>query len=255
MVLGSCAGVTYSTRAPLDSALLLIALPLALVACGKQPAEQTDLDKLDRELTSTNQSDPALTAALRGQIMVDPALTQSSNDKSIRPPSRPDPGAIPPDGIGAKPDEVDPATLKTAPAARDCPDCRAAAGALTLGELAKRQQNRSMADCAARLGYSATWAARLSADVPLYPDARVAEAAGAQECGLRVVSFVTAAPVTRVIDWYYTKTSKAGFAAEHQRDGAMHVLGGTRGHAAYVVYVSPRNGGGSDVDLVTNQGN
>ncbi|TPG10981.1 hypothetical protein EAH84_11750 [Sphingomonas oligophenolica] len=234
--------------------MLLVALPLALVACGKKPADQTDLDRLDNELTAANQSDPAMTAAVRGQIMVDPGLTQSSNEKSIRPPSRPDPNAIPPDGIGAKPDGVDPATLKPAPAARDCPDCRAAAGALTLGELAKRQKNASIAHCAGQLGYSATWAARLPADVPLYPDARVAEAAGAQPCGLRVVSFATAAPVTRVIDWYYTKTHNAGYAAEHQRDGAQHVLGGTRGDAAYVIYVSPRAGGGSDVDLVTNQG-
>ena len=234
--------------------LLLVVLPLALVACGKQPAASTDLDDLDRELTAANQSDPVLTAALRDQIMVDPTLRQTANDKSIRPPSRPDPGAIPPDGIGARPDGVDPATLTTAPAAGDCPDCRAAAGALTLGELAKRQKNRALADCAARLRYSATWAARLSDAVPLYPDARVAEAAGASECGLRVVSFATAAPVDRVIDWYYTRTSRAGFAAEHQRDGAQHVLGGTQGDAAFVVYVSPRDGGGSDVDLVTNGG-
>jgi hypothetical protein len=32
------------------------------------------------------------------------------------------------------------------------------------------------------------------------------------------------------------------------------VLGGTRGEDAYVVYVTARKGGGSDVDLVSNAG-
>jgi hypothetical protein len=240
-------GVTKSARA-------LLLLPIALVACSKKPASETDLDKLDRELTAGNQGDPALTAALRDQIMVDPALTQQSNDKSVRPPPRPDPGAVPPDDIATKSDGIDAATLAAAPDARDCPDCRLAAGALTLGELAKRQKNKRIADCAQRLGYSATWAARLSDDVPLYPDARVLEAAGAAQCGLRVVSFATSAPVDKVVNWYYTKTARAGYSADHQRDGSEHVLGGTRGDAAYMLYVSPRDGGGSSVDLVTNQG-
>lgn len=234
--------------------LLAAALPLALLACAKPPADQPTLDDLDRELTSNNQGDPVLASAVRGQIMIDPALDQSSNARSVRPPNRPDPGAVPPDDIAATPDGVDPSTLKTAPAAHGCPDCALAAGALTLGELARRQKNRRIADCSARLRYSATWAARLSGDVPLYPDARVTEAAGATGCGLRVVSFASAAPVDRIIDWYYTKTSRVGFAAEHQRQDSRHILGGTRGDAAYMLYVSPRPGGGSAVDMVTNTG-
>lgn len=238
----------------------LIALSLALVACGKKPASQTDLDALDRELTDTAKPgasrDPALTAALRDQIMVDPGLAHPANANAVRPPPSPDAGATPPDGIGARPDGVDPAALKSAPPATgDCPNCRRAAGALTLGELARRQPNRAIADCASRLTYSATWANRLPADVPLYPDARVAEAAGAEGCGLRVVSFASAAPVTRIVDWYYTGTARAGYAADHQAAGAEHRLGGTRGEAAYMLYVSPHPGGGSDVDLVTNAGN
>lgn len=234
-----------------------LAATLALGACSKPPASQQDLDSLDKELTESakpaNQADPAITAALHDQIMVDPALTQSANTNVIRPPNRPTSGAVPPDGIGARPDGVSAAALRSAPAARsDCPACRKAKGALTLGELASRQAGG--AACAAHVTYSATWANRLPAGVPLFPDARVAEAAGAPACGLRVVSFASAAPVGRVLDWYYTQVTRAGYSADHQADGTQHVLGGTRGDAAYIVYVTPHAGGGSDVDLVANGG-
>nr|WP_208404096.1 hypothetical protein [Sphingomonas insulae] len=227
---------------------------LLLAACSKQPASQQDLDSLDKELTGAtqasgadNQRDPALTAALHDQIMVDPALTQSANTNVVRPPSRPDPLSIPTDPV--RDDRVTAADLKAVPAARkDCPECRKADGALTLGELASRQSGD--ATCTQRVSYSAGWANRLPADVPLYPDARVREAAGNDACGLRVVSFTSGAPVGRILDWYNARVSRAGYSAEHQASGAMHVLGGTRGDAAYVLYATANPAGGSDVDLL-----
>ena len=235
-------------------------LALALVACGKTPASQQDLNSLDAELTASeagNVRDPALTAALADQIMVDPQLAQSSNGNAVRPPPRPDSGAVPPDGIANRSDPTDPATLKHAPAASGtCPECQAAKGALTLGALAERQTNPGAAACAAAIGYGAGWASRLPADLPLYPDARLAEAAGADRngCRLRVVSFASNAAVDRLIDYYYTKATAAGYSAGHRTDGAQHVLGGTRGNDAYVVYVTAHKGGGSDVDIVSNAG-
>lgn len=242
-------------RVPLRLAPLF---SLALVACGKDPAFQADLDRLDRELTvaPTPARDPALTAALADQIMIDPMLAQESNANAVRPPPRPDPGATPPVDIALIPDTVDPATLSHAPEPTgDCPACRAATGALTLGALAGRQRAPRTADCAAGIGYSATWANRLPADLPLYPDARVVEAAGTSRagCALRV-SFASAAQLGKVVDWYYTQAIKAGYSAGHQADGRQHVLAGTRGTDAYVVYASPRAGGGTDIDLVVNAG-
>ena len=61
--------------------------------------------------------------------MVDPALAQSANVNAIRPPSRPDTGAVPPDGIGARADTVDAASLKSAPPAKDCPQLQGRRGA------------------------------------------------------------------------------------------------------------------------------
>lgn len=237
---------------------LVFTMLLLLAACGRQPDTQQDLDSLDRELTDANSAgnrrDPTVAQALHDQIMVDPTLAQQSNANAVRPPARPDDGAVPPDL--ARPDPVDARTLRHAPTAGgDCPDCKARTGALTLGALAARQRGRT-ADCAGAVSYSAGWANRLPADLPLYPDARVTEAAGNNlgGCRLRVVSFASSAAATKVIDWYYTRATAARYSAEHRAQGSLHVVGGTRGDDAYVVYVTPRQGGGADVDLVSNAG-
>ena len=130
----------------------------------------------------------------------------------------------------------------------------ATTGALTLGALAARRRVPRTADRVAGIGYSATWANRLSADLPVYPDARVVEAAGTSRASyaLRVASFASAARIGKVVDWYFTRTIKVGYSADHWADGRQHMLAGTRGTDAYVVYASPRAGGGTDIDLVVN---
>lgn len=234
--------------------LCLVVPLLLLAACAKPPAAEQDLDSLDKELTAAvagNQRDPALTAALHDQIMVDPALAQTANANVVRPPSRPDPLAIPVDPTAGRADTVRAADLKPTPAARgDCPTCRKVAGALTLGELAARQGPPGAAGCAQAVTYSAGWSNRLPADVPLYPDARVREAAGNDACGLRIVSFASSAPIGRVLDWYHARVTRAGYSAEHQADGDEHILGGTRGANAYLVRATAGRGGGTDVDLL-----
>ena len=234
--------------------LLSTALLLLLAACGKAADQPTDLDALDRELTAANgpaTADPAVRQALRDPIMTDPGLQQQSNANAVRPPARPDSGAVPPDIVRADP--VDPASLRHAPPPADgCPQCRAKAGAYTLGALAAAQP---VTRACATVSYSAGWANRLPADLPLYPDARVTEAAGSGgACALRAVSFASGAKAAKLIDWYFTRTSAAGYRPEHRAENGVEVLGGTRGAAAFVVYVTPRPGGGADVDLVTNAG-
>ena len=228
---------------------------LTLVACDAAPPKGRTLESLDRELAQapSNARDPALLSALADQILVDPALTQGSNANAIRPPNRPDDGATPAVDIASMPDRVDAAMLRRVPApSSDCPECRAATTALTLGALAETRPQS--ANCAADISYSAIWSTRLPADLPLYPDARVIEAAGNDRngCALRVVNFATTAAVGKVLDWYYTRAATAGYSAGHKTDGAQHVLAGVRGAAAYTLYVSPRSGGGADVDLVVN---
>ena len=167
---------------------LALAFPLALIACG-EPAvdDQQDATRLEADPGNGNAGDPALNAALAGQIMVDPTLTQSSNDDAIRPPPEPMGGAMPPEEAGRRADTVDPRTLKRAPAAAgDCPACRTADAALTLGALAERQTFPNAATCARTIGYSALWANSLPDDLQLYPDAQLSEAAGSDQAGCRL---------------------------------------------------------------------
>lgn len=239
--------------------LPLLALSLALGGCGKPAASGHDLDRLDAQLTggAGNGGDPALAGALHDQIMVDPQLVQSANAGAVRPAPRPDPGSMPPDELGAPRDTSRPGDLKPAPAATPgCRDCVAARGALTLGALAERQSQARVAACAGGLRYATGWADRLPAALPLYPDARVAEAAGNDDngCALRVVSFASSAPPSRVTDWYYAHGSRAGFAADHHEDGMERVLRGTHGASSFMLYLHPRAGGGTEADLVTAGG-
>lgn len=243
---------------------LLMAAGLAgmLAACGPAPAGRNP-DTLDAELVDGNTRDPAMMAALQDQIMVDPALAQQANQDAVRPPARPYSGAVPAEGIaGGGAPAASAATserMKSAPAARgECPGCKAARESLTLGALASRQDNATTASCAGDLDYSSRWAGRLPADLPLYPDARVSEAAGnnAGACRLRAVSFASSAPLQKVLDWYYTRASNAGFSAEHRADGAEHLLGGTRARddGAFALFLTSRSDGGTDVDMVANNG-
>ena len=250
--------------------------PLALAACGAKPAADSNLDSLDAELAGSgnsagNQRDPAMMAALQDQIMVDPALTGQANGDAVRPPAQPYSGATPPDSVaGAKPSDGavtgGPAASASAVAAKpapapsgDCPQCKVRRDSVTLGAVARAQSDKRTSGCARALQYSTNWVGRLPADVPLYPDARVDEAAGATggSCALRVVSFSTGASVQSVIDWYYGKVTAAGYSAEHQADKDQHVLGGTRGRdgGAFVLYVEKRSDGRTEVDLVVNNGN
>ncbi len=233
---------------------------LVLSGCGKTPEEEAALAALDNSLTQANgassASDPALQSALKDQIMVDPALVQQANADTLRPPAQPESGAVPPDDIAAaarKPSG--PEALRSAPPpSGECRQCAAARRTLTLGALAQAQGRQGK--CATSVAYSTSWANRLPREVPLYPDARVAEAAGADGdgCALRVVSFASAAPMQRLLDWYYTKTTNAGFSAERGADGAEHILAGTKKGAAFMIIFRNRKGGGTDVDLMADSG-
>ncbi|MBY0521248.1 MAG: hypothetical protein K2P79_12580 [Sphingomonas sp.] len=246
--------------------MIAIMLSLALAGCGSATDEgNRNLDSLDAELADGNSTgnvrDPALMSALHDQIMVDPALASKANGDTIRPPAQPYSAPVPSEGGTARvAAAVSSETVKPAPApsSADCPQCEARRQSLTLGALAARQGSKNARDCAANVQYSTRWALRLPAELPLYPDARVTEAAGSEKngCALRIVSFASAASTKTVIDWYYTRASNAGYSGEHQADGDEHVLAGTRRRdgAAYALFLTARGDGGTDVDLVASNG-
>ena len=235
---------------------LSIAALVAAAALAGCHSHKQKVEALDNQLIA-NSGDAALNGALNDQIMVDPNLTQQSNADAVRPPPRPYSAAVPPPGAATNA-EAATGSLRHAPAAaKGCPECSTQKGALTLGELARRQHGPGMGGCSADVGYSAAWVNRLG-DLPVYPGGHVNEAAGSNHpgCALRIVSFTTTAPADRVTDWYYTQAIKAGYDGGQQSDGSERVLGGTRAKdgGAYLVFVDPTGDGGSSVDLVVNNG-
>lgn len=235
---------------------LPILLPLALAGCGGS-ASLGDADEV-----SGNAADPALASALQDQIMVDPQLSRQANGDAIRPPGQPYSGGVPSDAVAADTDQVDMGGLMKTPAPtkadQNCTQCAAGRDSVTLGGLAARQRDSRTSQCASSMTYSAGWANRLPRDLPLFPQARVAEAAGSETgtCQLRAVTFSASQPMQTMLDWYYTKAIKSGYTAEHQVDGEQHILGGTRDKdgGAYVLFMTARSDGGTDIDMVANNG-
>lgn len=234
------------------SLMTVAAMALTLAACGRKDDEQASLDVLDNELVG-NAADPALTAALEDQIMVDPNLTTKNGRNAPRAIAQ----LIPPErrADAAKAEYVmaNGRLLRTPAAGKFT---GGAGEPATLGQLAASQKAGAAggAGCAEKLDYSARWAARLAPEMSVYPKARVVEAAGGNEapCKLRVVTFRADTNMQAVLDYYYTKAVRAGYSAEHLEDGKDHMLGGTRRDDAYMLFLREMPGGGTEVDLVSN---
>jgi hypothetical protein len=239
----------------------LLPLPLFLSACGGDK-DGNALAQLDATLTN-NAADPAIRGALSDPILVDPELAGQSNARAVRPAGTPVTGAVPvmsgnAAAAAAEAKKMAGGSLMNAPAPTvgpACADC-AAKRPVTLGALA-RQQGKGAKTCGS-LAYGMGWAERLPVAFPIYPRARLMEAAGvdAGPCGLRAASFVSAVPMQGVIDFYYTRAKHAGYDAEHQILNGEHVLGGTHPQdgAAYVITFGDAPDGGTAVDIVASNG-
>lgn len=239
---------------------------LSLAGCGKSSGDEADIAKLDEKLTGKG-ADPAMNAALNDAILVDPAMTQGANVNVVKAADKPLSGALPADdgydGAIASGEELDSVKLMSAPApvvvaAQDCRNC-GENRAVTLGALAEDQGvKRGKGTCDAKLQYGANWATRMPAEFPVYPRGRVKEAGGVEGgiCDIRVVSFTSSAPRQDVVNYYYTRAKRSGFSADYEIRSGEHTLGGTRDHdgGAYVITFNPHPGGGTDVDIVANNG-
>jgi hypothetical protein len=232
------------------SALMAISI-LGLAACSEAPTKK-DIDKLDAELAGKgSEADPALTTALEDQIMVDPTLANQSNADSIRPADEPLQAPIPPE---PKRDNLNGAVRGGGTAT-----ATAAQGTVSLGQLAQQQASVDKSNfngCGLDVDYSMAWSTRLPGDLPLYPKARVAEAAGSNtgKCNLRAVTYTANAAPRALVDYYIGNARKAGYSAEHKVEGASHIVAGTRGNEAYYVILAEAPGGGTTADFVANNG-
>ena len=217
--------------------LALMALALA-AACSSKDNRK-----------SANDIDPAVTNALEDQIMVDPNLVGQAN-RFGRTPSTGSQAPIPDTAAGGP--TVAPGKLMHAPK----PGVGKASGAVTLGQMAKEQPGS--ASCDQQIEYSTRWATMLPDVFPLYPDAQVTEAGGnnVAPCRMRLVSFISKAPLQTLVDFYYTQAVRNGFTAEHQLAEGEHVLAGVRQKdgGAYYLSFNARKDGSTDVDMIVNHG-
>ena len=216
-----------------------LALAATVAGCGSSGDKKDDLNAVDARLGGKGKADPALTQALEDQIMVDPNLTQQSNEHSIRPPDEPFQTPIPPDAQPVAP---------------------AGAPGDTLGARASEQANAAKAQftgCALDVSYAPQYANRLPAELPLYPQAQVSEAAGSDSpsCQLRAVTYASVAPPRALTDYYLTLAKRGGYAAHTGQEAGGTLVSGVRARdgAAFYVTLSPA-GTGTSADLVSNRG-
>jgi hypothetical protein len=225
--------------------LTALAAALALAACNRG-AEEGNLASLDNQLAG-NDVDPALTSALADQISVDPTLANQSNRNAVRPPETPTQAPYPAAQAGG--------------AAKGTPAAAKAGGETDRqhDQLAGTARGEGGAACGSRIpfNYDLRWANRLSPVFPVYPGAKVTEAAGSDQgdCRVRVATFTAAVGFQQLLDWYHTRAVRAGYSSEHQIRGGDHILAGTneRDGGAFYLIVTPRRNG-SEVALIANKG-
>ena len=243
--------------------IALLALPLSLSACGSDEAPVTD--ELDANLID---SDPEANVALDDRILVDPDLTDSSNNNAVQNVDGTQSAAIPADR-GSSRDALTLAEIKDAPALvapapttlspEECDNCGQNSQGVTLGARAEEQSvQRGKGGCDAKLEYGAAWANRMPAEFPVYPRGRVLEAAGVEGglCDIRVVSFTSNVALKKIVDYYYSLARHTGYSAEYVLREGEHTLGGVRDSdgGAYVITFNARPEGGTAVDIVANNG-
>jgi hypothetical protein len=256
--------ISSIARNHISRAALAVGLSLALFGCGTGNDNANSNDP-DAELLD-DANDPAMKGALEEQILVDPDLVDQSNQNAVL--GKGDDGALPSAsapsnsaavGKAAAEKEFAGSKMLSAPApkkvsAEECTDCSKGA---TLGAKAEMQQ-RGKGTCDAKLSYAMSWASKMPPEFRVYPRANVKEAAGVDAglCDIRVVNFTTPVALKNVADYYYTKARRGGYSAEYQLRDGEHVMGGTKeaNDGAFVIFMRQMANGGTEVDIVANNG-
>ncbi|MCW1430447.1 hypothetical protein [Novosphingobium sp. JCM 18896] len=220
---------------------------LLLAGCGGA-AKDASRAKID---------DPAVIDALADPIMTDPELASQNDAHAAISVTGAVSAALPP--IEADDDAIDAAKDEAARLVGGMPAAAPDPAAANLEPFRESVTAAQMAvaarvpgsDCAARVSYTARWATALPEPLSVYPRGAVDEAAGSDAgCRLRVVHFRTPVAVDDVLGFYHARLRAAGFAVQHQADGADHLLRGNKGGTGYVVYLRAGEDGLTMADVV-----
>lgn len=230
--------------------LLVLPWLMLLAACGSKDAGEKAADQ-----------DPVVADAVNDPIMADPDLAAQNRGNAALTGGGPASAQIPP--FNTSPEEIERArtaaadllggTVNPAPPAQRSADTSRLAGAETPLAVAAALQ---LVDgkCTEQFQFSAVWAAKLPARVPVYPRGHTLVAGGIDKPGcppLRSVRFVTPVAVSDVIDFYYATTAKA-LLPKRAREGVDEVVEGGFELGRFAVYARKRADGLTEVDLVTS---
>jgi hypothetical protein len=213
------------------AALATLAL---LSGCGKPKPAANSLDAMDQQLVNgAVVAETPANKALAADIKVDPARTgkHQPGDRA--------------------------ATVSLAQAAVRQREGKPAMPAVTEdgGPSAATLSSTGATGCLGGLDYANGWAARLPADLPMHPSARLQEAAGHDGgCQARVVSFTVPGDRGQVIGWYTAKARAAGYSAGRDDRNGDWNLAGDKGDQAYYIMVGPASGGETPVDYIWTKG-
>ena len=232
------------------SLTLAIVLALTAASCRDAPEAGGDQEPLD----------PAVEAGLDQSLATDPDLAGSSDANAAL--ATPGDNALPRIDRSARAVEAARDRAAEMVGGRTALQKIPAPKTVTARDGATQAMRRAAlsavrpggANCADKVQYTTSWAARLPGAFPVYPRANTLEAAGTDEgaCALRVVSFVTPVPLEEVLSFYHTRAKANGYRTEHVQVGADNVLSATNDDAALVVYGRRTDRGITEIDLVTS---
>ena len=208
---------------------------LALLSgCGKPKPTANSLDAMDEQLVNgAVVAETPANKALAADIRVDPAKAgkHQPGDRA--------------------------ATVSLAQAATRQREGKPAMPMVTEdgGPSAAELSSTGATGCLGGLDYSNGWAARLPADLPMHPSARLQEAAGHDGgCQARVVSFTVPGDRGQVIGWYTAKAKAAGYSTGRDDRNGDWNLAGDKGDSAFYIMVGPAAGGETPVDYIWTHG-
>jgi hypothetical protein len=229
------ANATMTGRKTLRLTLAAATALLLLAGCQKPKPTTNSLDAMDNDLVDNAVvADTPQNKALAADITVDPAKAGHARTGRHQPGDRT-------------------ATISLAQAAARQRQGKPAMPAVT--ENGEGTMVDGGSGCLGGLAYSNAWAAKLPADLPMHPSARLQEAAGHDGgCQARVVSFSVLGDRGQVIGWYAQKAKSSGYSVGREDKGSDWILAGDKGQSAYYIIVGPAAGGATPVDYIWTNG-
>ena len=227
---------------------LALAGVLMLAACGFGETDDTGPADLD----------PAVAQALNAPLMTDPDLTALNEANAALTGSTDHSLPLPVANPEAIRDAQDRAialvgghsALAQLPQPEEIAEEPGDSPLVLLEDVATRVSDRKA--CFSGLRYSAVWAARMPASLPLFPRGAVTEALGrdGRDCALRAVRFATPVLAEDILQFYATRATRDKLAYTYSASERLWRLEGRKPGLAFVVEVRPALLGGQEVDLV-----